>query len=102
MRDRTNDARLRRERNERIARVRERDMVRALAMDIPPALTFEQTGEIDDVAYYAEVNGAPDPTVEQVREATGIGVEVVASYLADPHYLNRDRWAQLREEVDNA
>jgi DNA invertase Pin-like site-specific DNA recombinase len=97
-----NDLRLKREDEERIARAHKRDMVRALATDTPPALTFEQTGDIDDVAYYAEANGAPDPTVEQISEVTGIGVEVVASNLADSHYLDRDRWEQLREEADDA
>lgn len=96
---RLNDARLKREEQERFAKWRKRDMEKALAIDTPPELTFEQTSDIRDVFYYAEVNGAPDPTVEQIGEKTGIAPDLVADYLADPEYLDRDRWEQLRKEA---
>ncbi|WP_431862945.1 hypothetical protein [Micrococcus terreus] len=68
-------------------------------MDTPPALTFEQTSDIRDVFYYAEVNGNPDPTVEQISGQTGIAAQIVAEYLADERYMDRDRWEQLRKEA---
>jgi DNA invertase Pin-like site-specific DNA recombinase len=97
-----NDARLKREEQERIAMWRKRDMAKALSMDTPPALTFEQTSDIGDVFYYAEVDGDPEPTVEEISEQTGIAAELVAEYLADDHYLDRDRWELMRKEAADA
>lgn len=91
--------RMKREQEERTAVWHKRDTEKALAMDTPPALTFEQTGDIGDVFYYAEVNGDPDPTVEQISEQTGIAAEIVAEYLADEQYMDRDRWEQMRKEA---
>lgn len=97
-----NDARLERERQERVAMWRKRDMEKALAMDTPPALTFEQTSDIGDVFYYAEVNGDPDPTVGEISEQTGIAAALVVEYLADDQYMDRDRWELMRKEAADA
>lgn len=96
---RTNDARLKREEQERIAMWRKRDMAKALAMDTPPALTFDQVSDIKEIEYFADVYGDPAPTAEQISEQTGIAAEIVAEYLADEQYMDRDRWEQMRKEA---